>query len=654
MARSSIEEDDVIQNVATELVGDDVEPLFVMAEGMSVPIPKKMGSWWKEKVNSALEVYDIERRKWDALFDLYRRCGDEGGIKDESGQTYRWHHTHNTDENIIRTNIRTIMRSTYMQNPHLEFTGSETDQPLAETLQYIISFLMNKQTHPGLNLKPKARRWILHGQLTNLGTMRLDFQGKDGSLEQARDELANIESKLSDAKSKDEIDTLYAQLQLLYERMPLLESKGMILRNVLPHRIIIDPDCTHLDLSDANWLAEEFFLDRDYMTEKYFKKEGDEYVYRSDPSKKKKLADGDTDKSVEDSVLDTVMNDQSEKRREYIQKNKVRCYYIYDKVTRRIYLFNSEDWSTPLWVFEDDLKLSRFFRHFFISFSESIDGVVQPGEASFYVGQQNAINQINRKAQEIRNSAFGALIYDKGSVDQDEVKKLINHLKNPKEVAAFGITKSGNEKKLSEIVEVFVPPAFDYQQLFNTNALRSAIDKAQALSDVDRGEQFKANTTNAAVQYMAQNRQATNNQLIEMIEDSFETLGWAMAEILVSKYSKEDITALVGETYGQAFQPMTVVEFNQRYRMTIAAGSIEKPNTEFKKREAIQIAQSVGQFGQAAPGTTMKIIMRMFQNVFSTFLVKKSDWEGLEKETEANLTKGVSTNAQPQAGQGSN
>jgi len=650
MARSTIEQDAVVNNITATDPVDYKEPSFAMASGMSIPVPSKMGSYWHEKINEAQAVYKPEHQKWDDIFDHYRRCGDEGKAQDGNGYTYKYNHKNATDENIIRTNIRTIMRTTYMRNPNLEFTASDTDDDLTTTLQYIISFLMNKQTHPGLNVKPKARRWIMHGQMTNFGIMRLDFQPKEGSLEEARANLIEIETKLQSAKSKDEIDELMAELQLLYDQMPLLEGKGMLLSNVLPHRVIVDPDCTHIDLSDAKWLAEECFLDRDYVDQKFYKKTGDkEWVMRSN-EKHKKPESSNAGDSVEDTIIAKVMNDQTDERRKYVNKNKVRCWYVYDKITRRIYLFNSEDWKYPLWVYDDDLQLSRFFRHYIISFSEAIDGIVQPGEASFIVGQVNTINQINAKAQQIRNSVFGALLYDPSMIDKDEVKKLVHHLNNPREVEAFAVKKgNGEQKKISDMVEVFAPPAMQYADVFQTQNLRSVINKTNGLSDVDQGEQFKTNTNTSAVDYMAENKQANTGMIIDNIEDSFEALGWSMAEVIVSKYTVQDITELVGPEYAAKFQPMTVIEFNQRFRMTIAAGSIEKPTTEFKKKEAIQIAQALGQLGQGAPATTLKLIIKMFQTAFSNFVMKKKDWEELDTEAQANLTKGQSVPGQPPA-----
>lgn len=650
MARSPLAEEEVLDMVTTGDVEDPAEETdapYAMAKGMSVPVPKKMGSWWKQKINDALSAYEMERQKWDCAFRQYRMCGRESNWQDGNGYTYNYHFENDTDENIIRTNVKALMRTTYMQNPDLEFTGTTEDDKFADCLEYIIRFMLNKKTHPGINAKPYIMRWLLHGQLTNFGVLKLEFQAKEGSLEDALTSLTDLEKKLETAKSKDEIDELMAKLQLLYEKMPLLRKKGMFLGNPLPQKLIVDPDCTMADLSDANWVAEEVELDRDYINQNFYEKVGEEYKLRSHPEYTKQVSQGDGE-SVQQQVIDTVMNDKSDERRRVIDKNKVRCYYIWDKVTRRIYLWSDEDWKWPLWVYEDQLKLSRFFQHFIINFTDDIDGIIQPGEVSFYIGQVNTINRINAKAQEIRNSVFGALLYDKSSADKEEVEKLVEHLRNPTRVKAFGIAKSnGENKKMSEMVEAFAPPAMQYEQLFNTQNLRTQIQKMLGLADVDQGETFKANTTNDAVMYMQQNRQANVGNITDRIEEVLEEVGWAMSEILVSKYTKDDITELVGGDYAQDFTPMTVQEFNQKYRMTIAAGSIQKPDSEFKKQEALQVAQAVGQVGKGAPGTSLKLIIKLFQKAFSSFVVTKKDFEELTAESQANMTRGVSTNGAP-------
>lgn len=637
--------DEVMETVAPDLPTGSVEDgdyLYKMADGMSIPVPKKFGKMWQKRIDDAAKTYETEHALWDTVFRMYRETSVEENPADPLVREYSYQLRNSTDENIIRTNIRTIMRSTYMRNPHIEYTSVNSgDDPQVEVLQQAMDFLLNKRTYPGLNMKPKARRWILHSQLTNHGVVRLDYQDKTGSLDEARAELEHLEEELKTAKSKDDIDAAVAKIQLLYEQMPLLEGKGIKLSNVLPHKVIIDPNCTTIELSDANWVAEFFDLDTIYMKEKYYREEDGDTIRISDGKSVDAVSETDRE-ATEKSVLNMVMNDQQDERRRYRLKGTTECCYVYDRTLRRCYLFNTEDWSYPLWVYEDDLKLSRFFRHFIMAFTETVDSIVQPGEASYVVGQVNEINKINRKAKEIRDSAFGALIYDKEGIDKEEVLKLVDHLKNPNKLQAFGIKKD-TDKKLSEVVMAWCPPAFDYQSLFNTNSLRSSIDKNFALSDIDRGEQFNSNTTNDAVKYYQENKQQATGVLIDSIEDAFESLGWAMSELIVSKFTKDDIQAMLGPTWAQKFLPMTVEEFNQKYRMVIASGSIEKPTTEYKKQEAIKIAQAIGQFAQAAPATAMRVIMKLFETAFSTFVVKKDDWDMLEDEAQANLKKGVST-----------
>lgn len=647
------EEDKILDTI----LGDDDEdttapveddPIFLPAVGMSIPVPRKFGTMVEKKYKENKESYQAEHCKWDKAFELYRQCGDEG-IKLSDGTEYPWHFENEADENIVRNNVRKIMRSTYMQNPHMEFTDVTVDK-LAESLEYIVQFLMNKKSYPGLNLKARARRWILHGQLTNFGVVRLDYQGHEGSREEAVQNLAALEEKLAKAKSRDEIEELYAQLEILHETLPLAENKGMKIVNVLPHKLIIDPNATMSDLTDAQWVMEEFDADRKYIKQKfYFKDEDGEWKMRSQPNRTTTLVAGEHPEDIKESIIDTVMNDRTEEQREIRDKNKVRCVYFYDKLLRRIHLFNTEDWKYPLWSWDDDLGLSRFFRHFILSFGETIDGIIQPGEVSYYVGQVNQVNQINRKAKQVRDTIFNTIVYNSKTVDIKEVQKLVNHLRNPRQVRAFGIGND-SEQDVNKLLTALAPPAYQFKDVFDSSQLRTQIDRAANISDVESGGQFRTNTTNEAIGTYAQIRQESAEVLIGIVEEAMEDLGWAITEILVSKYSKEEVIEMVGQTKGAAFQPMSVPEFNRSYRMEIAAGSIEKPNSVNKRQEAMQIAQALGQVANAAPGTALTLLLRMFKEAFTGFLVKDEDWAMLTQETRANLQKGVSTDAPPTTG----
>jgi len=272
-------------------------------------------------------------------------------------------------------------------------------------------------------------------------------------------------------------------------------------------------------------------MDRTYMLQTYYEKKRDgTYRMRSHPKATTEVvADEDGIKAIETNIVDTVMNTMTQEQRELKKKDTVLCVYFYDKLLRRISLFNTEDWTHPLWVEDDDMGLSRFFRHFIISFGEPIEGVVQPGEISYYIGQVNQINQVNRKAAQIRNTIFNTLVFNRKSVDVKEVNKLVRHLRNPNMVRAFGIADDAEGRKISEILEALVPPAFEHKEVFDTTQLRATIDRAASVGAIEKGEQFKTNTTNEQVQYYQNNRQETTGVLIDVIEEAFEALGWAIS-----------------------------------------------------------------------------------------------------------------------------
>ena len=95
---------------------------------------------------------------------------------------------------------------------------------------------------------------------------------------------------------------------------------------------------------------------------------------------------------------------------------------------------------------------------------------------------------------------------------------------------------------------------------------------------------------------------------------------------------------------------MTVEEFRANYNVNVIAGSMEKPNSVFKKKEAVEICQAVGQFAQAAPGTTLRIMLKVLSNAFTDVVIKPEDWAALDAEIKATLSRGVSDGSSPGGG----
>jgi hypothetical protein len=116
----------------------------------------------------------------------------------------------------------------------------------------------------------------------------------------------------------------------------------------------------------------------------------------------------------------------------------------------------------------------------------------------------------------------------------------------------------------------------------------------------------------------------------------------------------EEVVAIIGPALGQGWKEMSLDLFKATYSLQIAAGSMEKPNSVFKKKEAVEIVQAVGQFAKAAPGASLRIMLKVLEQAFTEVDIKPEDWAALDQEVAANTQKGATTpqGQQPQGAAG--
>ena len=67
----------------------------------------------------------------------------------------------------------------------------------------------------------------------------------------------------------------------------------------------------------------------------------------------------------------------------------------------------------------------------------------------------------------------------------------------------------------------------------------------------------------------------------------------------------------------------------------------------FKKKEAIEVAQAVGQFAKAAPGSVTKIMLGVLEQAFTEMVIKPQDWASIDQEISATMQKGAPAGAAP-------
>ena len=611
-----------------------------LSSDIAIAVPSKLGEVFKKKFELAYKYQSTKHEDWKKSIEAFVA---DGSIDDYETNGY-------AKENFVRWVAQTLLDYTYMQNPTIDFGATEdSEADFANALSATITSIVNKANGLGLNLKPYMLKLILISFLTNFGVMKLVYRPMKGSREEALT-LYNkaIEEFDKDDNEPEDLQQLQALMDRLFAELQTREDFGMSVKIVSPFNFFVDPSGTMKDLSDHKTTFEIEDIDEETLKTTYmqYEEETKTWFFKQNTNVKYEGAviAKENQATLQEKIIDEIMPEASDEEREAVTTGKVRCLWVHDRTTRRVYLYIKDRWDTPLWVFDDELQLSRFFPYFILSFSETMRGIITNGEVSYIVGLQNEVNETNANWKAIRNVAFRVFTYNSDAIDKVEVDKIFDEAsKNRRNLTAIGVKLKDPEAKLDDALRPLLLPAAQAQPLFDNSKYEQAISRASRLTAAMQAQEFKTNTTNLAVETYQSQLSSRVNTFMDPIEEMIAQLGWAIAEIVVSLIDKNALTTLVPREKAQAIRTLSVADFNSKFTLTVEAGSMEKPNSQNNKEEALKILQLLGQFGTAAPQTVLGLVMKMLRKVFSRSLITDSDLKTLKAEGEAFMQKGVST-----------
>lgn len=630
------------------------QPAYRIYAESKIVVSKALGPYWQKKHDGAVAANSKVWEAWEEVFRYF----NNNQTKTLQGTPRGTFKRGDSTENVLFSNINLMVPATYSKNPDFAInTTDDADQDFIKALKPLLNTVFKRRDL--MNAKPKLRKATGMGLLTNAGVFKVDYTRKDDSIDGVMTELENISASLQKAKDGKELEELYGKLMALEAQAEVSEKSGAKMRNILPHHLLVDPFAEDSDGCDGRWMVETQYLPTEYLKARFAVKDEDgEYALAYAPTHKASFDSAAG--SREDGIglvlqkLNATSNEPTshsdEERLSYLYTYMTEVKLVWDKTTHRVFLFLANDWKWPLWVWDDPLKLSRFFPYFIIQFAFTTGGTTSVGETSYYLDQQDEINDINRQAARIRRTVFDFFFYDSDAINPEDAEAVIKALRGVTESAKHSLgVRLGGEKKLSDLFQAILPPSADYAQLFNKDAPLNVINRTTNTSDALRGVQFKTNTNEAAVQTYQDAVKLSVGAKIDTVEDVCSEAGHAVAEMLVQFMQIDEVAGLIGQKLAQGWRNMSVEEFNSNYSCEVVAGSTEKANSTFRKKEAIQVAQAIGQVGQSAPVTTMMLMIRMFQEAFG-IVVTDEDWQMLLKEGEANLQKGLSVQGAAGAG----
>ena len=627
--------------------GKKEPPAYRIYEGAKIPVSKALGPSLRKKFDAAIKAYDFTRQAWQEVLAYY----NNNQVKGATTSTGHFRRGDST-ENIVFSNVNLMIPAVYSKNADFAVnTIDAEDKPFTEALRHLLNALFKRRDY--LNAKQKVKKACGMGLLTNFGVFKIDYTKKDDSRETVVAEMERLSEELRKVKDKASVEAVYGKLLALEAQVQVTKRSGPLMEHVYPWQCIIDPIAEDQDGCDGEWMAEPCLISTDYLKARFMEQDGSDWHLVFKPSHKVAISEGDTGEV--DSAMGTVMQRLSgeqteidaytdEERLDYQYQYMTECVYWWDKTTRRLYLFLKNDWSYPVWVWEDPLHLSRFFPYFNIPFAFSTGGPISVGETSYYLDQQDEINDINKQVAAIRRIVFKYIFYDSESVTPEVAEKINKVLRG--DSVDDGSSMQGipvpEGKKLAELLHALVPPSTQMEALFNKEPILNTINRMTNTSDALRGVQFKTNTNEAAVNSYQDAVRLSVGAKVDSVEDAVSDAGHAIAELCVQYMDQDEVAGIIGKHLARGWKNMTVEEFNANYSCEVVAGSTEKPNSTFKKNEAVKIAQAVGQFAQAAPGATLRIMLRVLQQAFTEVVITPEDWAALEAEVTANLSKGVS------------
>lgn len=634
------------------------QPLYRIYADSKIAVGRAVGPSWKRIIDAAEAAYEEVYEIWEQVLRYYNN--DQNKVAQGERGTFR---RGDSTENVVFSNLNVMLPAVYSKDPDISCsTTDQGDEEFCAAIEALVNALFKRRDM--LNAKPKIKKAVGFGLLTNFGILKLDFVQKDDSREMAYAEISRISDELAKAKTNEEVDRLYGELAALETQLETAKPSGPTLSNVLSKNLIIDPYAEQPDGLDADWQCEKVYLKTNYLIARFTQPNPDSdeedvsdamrtLVYK--PTHKASFVGSEGTREdglgmVLQYINDTEDTHTTDERSAYINMYYTECYLLWDKTTKRIFLFHRDDWTWPLWVWDDMLNTTRFFPYYIIGFALSTGGTVSVGETAYYLDQQDELNDINRQMAKIRRSVFDFWYYNSDRTNSDEVETFLEGIRGDRKATKHVLGVRAGEGKIQDLIESVAPPSAQYESLFNKEPILATINRLTNTSDALRGVQFKTNTNTSAIDTYQQSMQLSVGAKVDVVEDVVADMAQSLAEMAVQFYDEQTVAGIIGPALARGWKQMDLETFRSTYSLRLVAGSMEKPNSVFKKKEAVQIAQALGQFAQAAPGTTLKIMLRTFEQAFTDVVIKPEDWDALEAEVQATMNKGVSTGEAAPAG----
>lgn len=628
----------------TEEVTEEYTPIYKMYGDSKIPVSKAECKLWHTRKKQAIKVMEDVTDQWDLTYKYFNAdqidFNDRGEIQFKNSAKLR--KTHKNTQNLVWCNNISLIPALYSQDPTIEITNNkdkdENSNKEATMIERLLNTLLKKRTAPGLYIKKKARKGILNALLTNRGVLKIGWTFQITSTDKAIEEMNILAEQLSNAKDTVEVKEIEGKLQALEELINYSQQEGPYIKHVRPYDLIIDPNALEQDGTDADWIMEREYIPTEYLKAKFGMKDDEDEEVKSIYSPNIVLPAGNSDKSDEDADVlssisdeDTFNNYGFDNAENYKKSCLTECYWVWDKLKHRVYLFSEFSWEYPIWVWEDPYNLEEFYPYYILNFHENPNASLCKGEASYYLDQQDTINMINDQMQKMREFGFNHFLFDTNSgIDKNDIQKWANGGNN-----ILGVKLPPN-KKWEDVLFNGQLPSDKTQTLYDKSDIINTIDMITGTDATTRTGEYKTNTTNFAIQNYMAGKAVKLDDKRDAIECWLGQVGWGIAQLCLQFMTKDTVENLIGVGNADLWENYDANTIPMKFSLQIVGGSTMKPTSDVKKQEALQIAQVLGQFASATPYVVI-VMLQVLQRALDSVVVKEEDIELIKNSILQNL-----------------
>jgi hypothetical protein len=626
---------------------DAGEPMYRIDPNSKVPVSKQHGKLWKGRIASARSARKVHEEAWDESIRYYNnnQLDHREGRDGMSGNRYyakrrntKWSET----ENIVYANVRAMMPALYAKNPQAEFTTPNEDmKEFVQQIEDVVNALASRRTTPGLNLKVHAKQAVLAAELCNLGWIECGYTLREQSILAAQDDIVRLSNELVAAKDTKAIREAEGALLALEEELDVLTPPGPFVKYRTPQDVLVDADASLPDHSDAKWMAVREIYPTTYLNARYGKKGDNEQVMSLYEPTHVLLGNAANDDDIKNFKLfetEAAAHQYGYDNKAQLDKaQRTMCWRIWDRVTRRVYLYADNRWDWPIWAENDPYLLPGFFPLTPFVFNTTVVGALAHSNVTYYLDQQDAINEIHDEYRRARQDVRENVLYN-NKFNRDSVQSWLTG-SGPH---AVGVDVPDGSS-IREMILEKPNSMLKAMQLFDLQRPFQSIDRVSGVSDVMRNVQFKTNTTNKAIENYNSGTALRLDEKIDAIEDALGAVLYNIGYLCAQFMEADAVKALIGAERSEDWQPRTPMELRDMFQCQTVGGSTQKPTSAGKKAQALEMSEILGKLAQFAPSVVIETILTILEDAFDELNLPADAFERMREEVVVAMQRGNST-----------